>query len=193
VLICYERKVLLTGCWWPICSDGWFVLRDKFSWLVGDKSNQYREVVLCTRLRRTRTTGPSIEARRRRPPDMAPARPNGRSGHGFRWPSAPVAGQMPCLRPAATRPTGPRVPAMAPRQLEQIDDDAACCVPPLLFLCPSFSAAGDERYAVGVGDTIGWIASAIWGFHISGYACHERIIPTLRCSSVSLPFWTVMT
>jgi hypothetical protein len=139
VLICYERKVLLAGCWWPICSDGWFVLRDNNYWLVDDKAKEYGEVVLSTRPRRTRTTGPSIEARRRRPPDMAPARPNGRPDHGFRWPSAPVAGQMPCLRPAATRPTGPRVPAMAPRQLEQIDDDAACCVPPSSFCAPALA------------------------------------------------------
>jgi hypothetical protein len=32
VLICCERKVLLAGCW--------FVLREKYCWLVADKPNE---------------------------------------------------------------------------------------------------------------------------------------------------------
>jgi hypothetical protein len=32
-LICFERKVLLTGC----C---WFVLREQYCWLVADKPNK---------------------------------------------------------------------------------------------------------------------------------------------------------
>jgi hypothetical protein len=34
MLICYERKVPLAGC----C--GWFVLREKYWWLVADKPNE---------------------------------------------------------------------------------------------------------------------------------------------------------
>jgi hypothetical protein len=32
VLVCSERKVLLTGCWW--------ILREKYCWLVADKPNE---------------------------------------------------------------------------------------------------------------------------------------------------------
>jgi hypothetical protein len=32
--ICSERKVLLAGCY------GWFVLREKYGWLVADKTNE---------------------------------------------------------------------------------------------------------------------------------------------------------
>jgi hypothetical protein len=34
VLVCSERKVLLAGCW---C---WFVLREKYCWLVADKPSE---------------------------------------------------------------------------------------------------------------------------------------------------------
>jgi hypothetical protein len=34
VLICAERKVLLAG------SDGWFVLREEYCWLVADKPRE---------------------------------------------------------------------------------------------------------------------------------------------------------
>jgi hypothetical protein len=33
VLVCSERKVLLAG--------GWFVLREKYCWLVADKSDEH--------------------------------------------------------------------------------------------------------------------------------------------------------
>jgi hypothetical protein len=26
VLICSERKILLAGCWWLVCSDGWWLI-----------------------------------------------------------------------------------------------------------------------------------------------------------------------
>jgi hypothetical protein len=34
VLICSERKVLLADCW--LIAGGWFVLREKYCWLVTD-------------------------------------------------------------------------------------------------------------------------------------------------------------
>jgi hypothetical protein len=37
VLICSERKVWVAG--------GWFVLREKYCWLVADKPNEQDEVV----------------------------------------------------------------------------------------------------------------------------------------------------
>jgi hypothetical protein len=64
MLICSERKVLLAGCWWLICSlfgwlvadgwcwfflreeycwlvaGGWFVPREKYCWLVADKPSE---------------------------------------------------------------------------------------------------------------------------------------------------------
>jgi hypothetical protein len=40
VLICSERKVLLVGCWWL----GWFVMREKYCWLVADKPSEQGEI-----------------------------------------------------------------------------------------------------------------------------------------------------
>jgi hypothetical protein len=39
VQICSERKVLLSDCWWLI-AGGWFVVREKYCWLVADKPNE---------------------------------------------------------------------------------------------------------------------------------------------------------
>jgi hypothetical protein len=34
VLICSERKALLTGCWWLVCCE------KKYCWLVADKPSE---------------------------------------------------------------------------------------------------------------------------------------------------------
>jgi hypothetical protein len=42
VLVCSERRVLLAG------AGGWFVLREKYSWLVADKPSEQGEILCRT-------------------------------------------------------------------------------------------------------------------------------------------------
>jgi hypothetical protein len=44
MLICSERKVLLADCW--LIAGGWFVLREKYCWLVADKPNEQGGLML---------------------------------------------------------------------------------------------------------------------------------------------------
>jgi hypothetical protein len=39
MLICFERKVLLAGCWWLVD------LREKYCWLVADKPNEDNSLI----------------------------------------------------------------------------------------------------------------------------------------------------
>jgi hypothetical protein len=41
MLVCSEIKILLTGCWWLVCSER------KYCWLVADKPNEQGDYPLC--------------------------------------------------------------------------------------------------------------------------------------------------
>jgi hypothetical protein len=48
VLVCSERRVLLAGCGWlRLVAGGWFVLREKYCWLVADKPSEQAGYLIC--------------------------------------------------------------------------------------------------------------------------------------------------